>query len=133
MNQNILKPIILFLFLFPIIIGIFQGYGKSIKNDELTITKEEKQVSFTNKNHALDNKDNFSPDGKFLCYDTRGTVYNTNLANCKSIEKIEISTGEETILWESEWATGEEAASGVAAVSWHPSKNKVIFILVLLF
>ncbi len=88
----------------------------------------EKQISFGNKNHALDNNDNFSPDGKFLCYDTRGTVYNENLANSKSIKKIEISTGIETVLWEPEYVTGEEAAPGVAAVSWHPSKNKVIFI-----
>ncbi len=88
----------------------------------------EKQVSFTEKNHALDNNDNFSPDGKFLCYDTRGTVFNGSIANSKSIEKIEISTGKETVLWKPESVTGEKAAPGVAAVSWHPSKNKVIFI-----
>ncbi|HSO86077.1 MAG TPA: DUF3748 domain-containing protein [Draconibacterium sp.] len=89
---------------------------------------KEKQISFTSKNHALDNNDNFSPDNKFLCYDTRGTVYNENLANCKSIEKIEISTGAETILWQPESATGEQAAPGVAAVSYHPIEDKVIFI-----
>ena len=99
-----------------------------ISHNEKGTIMTEKQISFTAKNHALDNNDNFSPDGKFLCYDTRGTVYKTNLANCKSIEKIEISTGEETILWEPESVTGEEAAPGVAAVSWHPSENKVIFI-----
>lgn len=92
------------------------------------IVMKEKQISFSEKNHALDNNDNFSPDGEFLCYDTRGTVYNDNLANCKSIEKIEIARGNETVLWEPEYVTGEEAAPGVAAVSWHPSENKVIFI-----
>ena len=89
---------------------------------------EEQQISFSAKNHALDNNDNFSPDDKFLCYDTRGTVYNENLANCKSIEKTELSTGEETILWEPESITGENAAPGVAAVSWHPFENRVVFI-----
>lgn len=89
---------------------------------------EERQISFSAKNHALDNNDNFSPDDRFLCYDTRGTVFNKNLANCKSIEKIEIATGKETVLWEPESVTGEEAAPGVAAVSWHPSEEKVIFI-----
>lgn len=89
---------------------------------------KERQISFSNKNHALDNNDNFSPDDKFLCYDTRGTVYNDNLGNCKSIEKIEIATGKETVLYEPESVTGEKAAPGVAAVSWHPSNNKVIFI-----
>lgn len=70
---------------------------------------EERQISFSAKNHALDNNDNFSPDDRFLCYDTRGTVFNKNLANCKSIEKIEIATGKETVLWEPESVTGEEA------------------------
>ncbi len=88
----------------------------------------EKQITFSAKTHALDNNDNFSPDGKFLCYDTRGTVYNENLANSKSIEKVEIATGIETVLWEPENVTGENAAPGVAAVSYHPIENKVIFI-----
>ncbi len=88
----------------------------------------EKQVTFSPKTHALDNNDNFSPDDKFLCYDTRGTVFNENLGNSKSIEKVEIATGKETILWEPESITGDNPAPGVAAVSYHPSKNKVIFI-----
>src|SRR5690606_11868658 len=37
-------------------------------------------------------------------------------------------TGKETVLWEPESVTGEQAAPGVAAVSWHPSEDKVIFI-----
>ncbi|MFV0267323.1 MAG: DUF3748 domain-containing protein [Draconibacterium sp.] len=92
------------------------------------IFMKEKQISFSAKNHALDNNDNFSPDDRFLCYDTRGTVLNFDLANCKSIEKIEIATGEETVLWAPESVTGEQAAPGVAAVSYHPFDDKVIFI-----
>ena len=88
----------------------------------------EKQITFTPKTHALDNNDNFSPDGRFLCYDTRGTVYNENLANSKSIEKVEIATSKETALWDPPSITGEEAAPGVAAVSFHPFENRVIFI-----
>ena len=88
----------------------------------------EKQISVSLKTHALDNNDNFSPDGRFLCYDTRGTVYNENLANSKSIEKVEIATGREMVLWDPPSITGEEAAPGVAAVSYHPLENKVIFI-----
>jgi len=88
----------------------------------------EKQISVSLKTHALDNNDNFSPDGRFLCYDTRGTVYNENLANSKSIEKVEIATGRETVLWDPPSITGEEAAPGVAAASYHPLENKVIFI-----
>ena len=92
------------------------------------ILMNERQISFSDKTHALENNDNFSFDGRFLCYDTRGTVYNETIGNCKTIEKIEISTGIETILWEPASITGEQAAPGVGAVSWHPSENKVIFI-----
>ncbi|WP_170863159.1 DUF3748 domain-containing protein [Pseudozobellia thermophila] len=88
----------------------------------------EKQITFNAKTHALDNNDNFSPDGRFLCYDTRYMVFNTNLANCKSIEKVNIATGEETVLWQPESVSGENGAPGVAAVSYHPTENKVIFI-----
>lgn len=95
---------------------------------ESTVFMKERQISFSAKNHVLDNNDNFSPDDKFLCYDTRGTVFNDNIGNCKTIEKIEISTGMETVLYEPESVTGEQAAPGVGAVSWHPSENKVIFI-----
>lgn len=89
---------------------------------------EEKQITFNAKTHALDNNDNFSPDGRFLCYDTRYMVFDTNLANCKSVEKVEIATGKETVLWRPESVSGENAAPGVAAVSYHPTENKVIFI-----
>jgi hypothetical protein len=102
--------------------------NNNVNNNIVTLTMKEKQISFSPKNHALDNNDNFSPDNRFLCYDTRGTVYNENLANCKSVEKIEIATGVETILWQPESVTGEQAAPGVAAVSYHPKEDKVIFI-----
>ncbi len=88
----------------------------------------ETQITFSPKNHSLDNNDNFSPDGKFLCYDTRGTIFNNDLANCKSIEKVEIATGKETIIWQPKSITGKKAAPGVAAVSYHPTQNKVAFI-----
>ena len=89
---------------------------------------KETQITKSVKNHALDSNDNFSADGRFLCYDTRGTVFNTDLANTKTIEKVEIATGKETILWNPPSVSGIQAAPGVAAVSWHPFENKVIFI-----
>ncbi len=89
----------------------------------------EKQITFTEKNHALDNNDNFSPDDKFLCYDTRGTVFNEDIGNCETIEKVNITSGKETVLYKpKEIIHGEKAAPGVGAVSYHPIKNKVIFI-----
>lgn len=94
------------------------------KNNIMT----EKQITFNAKTHALDNNDNFSPDGRFLCYDTRYMVFNTNLANSKSIEKVALATGAETVLWQPESVSGEHGAPGVAAVSYHPTENKVVFI-----
>jgi len=91
---------------------------------------KERQVTFSAKNHCLDNNDNFSPDGKFLCYDTRGTVVNNDIANSKSIEIVEIASGIEKTIWEPPSKSGPDysAAPGLGAVSWHPSENKVIFI-----
>jgi hypothetical protein len=101
---------------------------KNSDNKIQTLIMSEQQISFSEKNHALDNNDNFSADDRFLCYDTRGTVYDQNLANCKSVEKIEIATGKETVLWNPESVTGKDAAPGVAAASYHPKEDKIIFI-----
>ncbi len=113
-----------FIILFLILLSCSRNNSGNIH----PLPMKEKQISFSDKNHFLDNNDNFSPDNHFLCYDTRGTVYNDNIGNSKSIEKIEISTGIETILYNPESVTGEQAAPGVGAVSWHPSADKVIFI-----
>ena len=88
------------LLIFAILMGCNKTNDNKNNNDNkiITLPMKEKQISFSPKNHALDNNDNFSSDNRFLCYDTRGTVFNDNLANCKSIEKIEIETGVETIL-----------------------------------
>ncbi|MCK5815772.1 MAG: hypothetical protein KAH07_07495, partial [Flavobacteriaceae bacterium] len=113
--------------LLVLIIGL-SAINWSCKKDNSELIMVEKQITFESKTHALDNNDNFSPDGKYLCYDTRGMVYNNNLANCKSIEKVEIATGNTTVLWEPKSVSGENGAPGVAAVSYHPTENKVVFI-----
>ena len=94
-TKRIILPVILIFSL-----AIIVGCAKTESNDNIEVMKmNEKQITFSPKTHALDNNDNFSPDDKYLCYDTRATVYNEKLANCKSIEKVEIETGKETILW----------------------------------
>jgi len=110
------------------IIYLLSGCESGQNEKRTVVTMKEIQITKSTKNHALDNNDNFSPDGRFLCYDTRGTVYNTDLANTKTIEKVEIVSGKETVLWNPPSVSGEQAAPGVAAVSWHPFENKVIFI-----
>jgi hypothetical protein len=117
------------LVIIPVSITVLSGFTQSCdQKRDASILMIEKQITYSPRTHALDNNDNFSSDGGFLCYDTRGTIYNENLANSKSIEKVEISTGIETILWDPPSITGEEAAPGVAAVSFHPIENKVVFI-----
>lgn len=122
-----IKPTVSLLMMSSFLVMISCNKSDSLKENKTNFMIE-KQITFNAKTHALDNNDNFSPDGDFLCYDTRGMVFNDNLANCKSIEKVEIATGKETVLWEPESVTGENGAPGVAAVSYHPKENKVIFI-----
>lgn len=118
----------LFLWIIVVVIIGFTNCRAKNQNDITVMLMNEKQISFSDKNHSLDNNDNFSSDIRFICYDTRGTIFNDNIGNSKTIEKIEISTGIETILYHPESVTGEQAAPGVGAVSWHPSEDKVIFI-----
>ncbi|HOH35764.1 MAG TPA: DUF3748 domain-containing protein [Candidatus Hydrogenedentes bacterium] len=88
----------------------------------------ERQITTSAKNHNLDNNDNFSPDGRFLCYDTRETV-GSGIGNGQTIEKVELATGEETMLYQPEKTlTGDNAAPGVGAVTFCPVANKVAFI-----
>ncbi len=93
-----------------------------------TAEAQERQLTFTPKNHDLDNNDNFSPDGKFLCYDTRNMV-GDGIGNGQTIELVEIATGKETLLYTPEASvTGDAAAPGVGAVSFSGTANEVAFI-----
>lgn len=87
----------------------------------------ERQVTYSAKNHNLDNNDNFSPDGRYLCYDTRATA-GPGIGNGQTIEMVEVATGIETILYAPESVTGEQAAPGVGAVSFSPVAWHVAFI-----
>lgn len=88
----------------------------------------ERQITSTPKNHDLDNNDNFSRDGQWLCYDTRETS-GPGIDNCLSIEAVNIATGEERLLYRPRTAvTGSRPAPGVGAVSFSPVEDRVIFI-----
>jgi len=89
---------------------------------------EERQITASAKNHELDNNDNFSPDGRFLCYDTRETV-GPGIDNGQTIEMVEIDTGQETVLYKPAASViGSRPAPGIGAVSFSPVENQVIFI-----
>lgn len=91
----------------------------------------EKQITFSPKNHNLDNNDNFSADGRYLCYDTREWV-GPGIGNSQSIEMVEIATGNETVLYAPEQSVTspdeKQSAPGVAAVSFCPTRKEVAFI-----
>jgi hypothetical protein len=108
--------------LLPLLIG---AVALQAPGDELP---KERQLTHSAKNHMLDNNDNFSPDQRFLCYDTREMV-GPGIENSRSVEKVEIATGRETVLYEAKrFVTGVQAAPGIGAVSFSPVENKVVFI-----
>lgn len=94
---------------------------------------QEKQITFTPTGHDLDNNDNFSPDGKWLCYDTRETV-EFGIHNSQSVMMVNIETGEEvTLLKAPASVIGKEysdpgPAPGIGAVSFNHARAEVVFI-----
>ncbi len=91
-------------------------------------TAQERQLTFSAKNHNLDNNDNFSPDGRYLCYDTR-EMLGPGIENSQSVEMIELATGKETILLGAgKSITGAQAAPGIGAVSFSFVEDTVAFI-----
>ena len=88
-----------------------------------TPTGERRISANSDVNYALDNNDNFSPDGKWLCFDTRvGPI-----EDCRYIRKINVETGEEVTIYEAPDFI-ENVGPGVGAVSYFPGESKVIFI-----
>ncbi|MFA5330234.1 MAG: DUF3748 domain-containing protein [Prolixibacteraceae bacterium] len=75
-------------------------------------------------NHVLDNNDNFSPDGKWLVYDTRTDA--GGIGGNSSIERVNVDTKEITTLFHIQ--DNQIWGPGAGAASYHPIENKVIFI-----
>lgn len=85
---------------------------------------EPRQITFDAKDHCLDNNDNFSPDDRFLVYDTRA---GGDIMEGRSIEKVEVSSGLVTVLYRApDPVMGQ--GPGVGAASYHPTLHRVIFI-----
>lgn len=87
----------------------------------------ERQLTSTPGSKSLDNNDNFSPDGRYLVYDTRDTIAE-GPANSTSIMKVSIATGQESDVYRPKSVTGAQAAPGVLAASWSPVSNEAVFI-----
>lgn len=82
------------------------------------------QLTSGSYNHDLDNNDNFSPDSKWLVYDTRTAA--GGIGGSPSIERINVETVviEELFVVKNNQIYGP----GAGAVSYHPLENMVIFI-----
>ncbi|KQS33009.1 DUF3748 domain-containing protein [Dyadobacter sp. Leaf189] len=85
----------------------------------------EKQLTFDlSYHHDLDNNDNFSPDGKWLAYDTRTDI--GGIPESARIEKVCIESGEVRIIYQipdnAKWGPG------AGAVSYSPVEDAVVFI-----
>ncbi len=74
-------------------------------------------------NHRLDMNHNFSPDGKWLVYDTRIDA----LTTARTIEKVNVETGEVVVLHRAV-SDDEETGTGIGAVSYLPDRDEVVFI-----
>lgn len=87
----------------------------------------ERQLTFSPISKALDNNDNFSPDGKYLVYDTRDTVAE-GLENSTRIMKVSVASGRESDVYRPKSVTGAQGAPGLAAASWSPVADEIVFI-----
>jgi len=81
-----------------------------------------RQITHEPKNHILTNIGVWSPDGKWIVYDTRsdpaGSIFDGS-----TIEQVNVETGEVRVLYRSQ----SGAHCGVATC--HPMDDRVIFIL----
>lgn len=82
------------------------------------------QVTHDAYGHTLNGHQVFSPDDKWVVYDTRNDP--THIGRTCCIEKVEIATGRIERLYTAPSQT--EYGPGVGAVAWHPHDDKVIFI-----
>jgi hypothetical protein len=88
------------------------------------IDADERQITHDSAyDHLLDNNDNFSPDDRFLVFDTRTAA---GIHESALIAKVEIATGKMTPLHRP--AHANQFGPGVAAASFAHSRNEVIFI-----
>ncbi|MHC4474043.1 MAG: DUF3748 domain-containing protein [Planctomycetota bacterium] len=90
-------------------------------------TMKEIQLTFEPRNHDLDNNDDFSPDDKWLVYDTRPPIPAQPVSEIganSNIEKVNVETREVVIVYETENQT--EYGPGVGAASYHPTENKIV-------
>ncbi|TFG49316.1 MAG: DUF3748 domain-containing protein, partial [Candidatus Brocadiia bacterium] len=94
------------------------------ENMTADIKAVERQITFEPRGHYLDNMRNFSPDDKWLAYDTRTEP--PAIAENTNIEMVNVESGKVVVLYET--TNASKYGPGVATVDFHPFENKVLFI-----
>lgn len=85
-----------------------------------------RQITQAPVNHNLDNNLNFSPDSKWLCYDTRADT-GLGIGDTRRIERVNAYTGKKELIYEApDYIPGQ--GPGVGAVSYFPQTPQVVFI-----
>src|SRR5579862_3670015 len=88
------------------------------------IDADERQVTVDSAyDHLLDNNDNFSPDDRYLVFDTRTPA---GIHESALIAKVEIASGKIIPLYRPQHAN--QFGPGVAAASFAHNRNEVTFI-----
>jgi hypothetical protein len=103
---------------FVLLLAAMLATGRLAKGAERQITQG------SHMHHFLDNNDNFSPDDRFLVFDTRTVA--GGIAASQMIAKLEIATGQITPLYRS--PNSNAFGPGVGAASFAHDRNEVIFI-----
>ena len=84
----------------------------------------ERQITFDKRGHLLNSKQVFSPDGKWVVYDTRND--GTHISQTETIEVVNVATKEICEIYRTQNQT--EHGPGVGAAAFSPISEKVIFI-----
>ena len=101
-----------------LVLGMFITMANFIEGAERQITHD------GGRNHELDNNDNFSPDDRFLVFDTR--TDDGGIAASQMVGKVEIATGKITPLYET--TQPNTFGPGAGAASYSHCRDEVIFI-----
>jgi len=85
---------------------------------------DEQQLTFdTNRNHSLDNNLNWSPDCKWIAYDTR--ALSGGIGNTLTLEKVNIETKSIVVMYTAPNALPLDGfGPGTAAVSFFPAGDR---------
>ncbi|WP_192348961.1 DUF3748 domain-containing protein [Algoriphagus sp. Y33] len=108
------------------VLGCYLNYSNVDKERELsdTLAVKEIQLTFGQQGHFLNQRQAFSPDGKYLVFDNRND--DSKIGENGSIQLVNVASKEIQTAYKLE--NQADYGPGTGAVSFHPKKNEVVFI-----